>query len=62
VWSRSRKIREYIADLKENALYTEIWTISKIPQPEWMDWALRYADSIDPVAPIRKARDTQQPS
>jgi len=26
---------------------------------EWMEWALGYADSIDPVAPIRKARQVQ---
>jgi hypothetical protein len=62
LWSLSRRIREYIADLGENALQPEIWTISKIPLPEWMDWALRYADSIDPVAPIRKARQTKTPS
>jgi len=24
-----------------------------------MDWALRYADSIDPVAPIRKTRQSR---
>jgi len=55
-WSRSRRIREYIADMKASALRPETWTISKVPLPEWMEWALRYADSIDPVAPIRKAR------
>jgi len=60
-WSRSRRIREYIADLRENALQPEIWMISKIPLQEWMKWALRYADSLDPVAPIRKARRAQAP-
>ena len=58
-WSRSRRIREYIADLRENALRPEIWTISKVPLQEWMEWALRYADSLDPVALIRKARNAK---
>ena len=58
-WSRSCRIREYVADLKENALQPEIWTISKAPLVEWMEWALRYADSIDPVATIRKARQAK---
>jgi hypothetical protein len=66
-WARSRRIREYVADLKENAVEPEKWFISKIPLHEWMDWALRYADSIDPIAPIRNARRTtslggEQPS
>ena len=58
-WSRSRKIREYVADLKENVVRPEIWTISKAPLQEWMEWALRYANTLDPVAPIRKARIAQ---
>jgi len=36
----------------------ETWRLAylRTPLPEWMEWALRYADSLDPVAPIRKAR------
>ncbi len=35
------------------------WNFDGIPLPEWMEWALGYADKIDPVAPIRKARQVQ---
>jgi len=35
------------------------WKIGEVPLAEWMEWALGYADSIDPVAPIRKARQVQ---
>jgi len=27
-----------------------------MPLVEWMEWALKYADKIDPVGPIRKDR------
>ena len=33
--------------------------LGDVPLPEWMEWALQYADRIDPVAPIRKARQMQ---
>jgi len=55
-WHRSRLIREYILDMKTNALQPEKWNVDGIPLDQWMDWALSYADRIDPVAPIRKAR------
>lgn len=55
-WEKSRRIREYIADMRANAVRPETWKIGEIPLPEWMTWALGFADSIDPVAPIRKAR------
>jgi len=58
----ARRIREYIDDIKASALQPEIWTISQVPLPEWMEWALGYADSIDPVAPIRKARRASIPN
>ena len=54
-WSRSRRIREYIADMREVTLNPGQWNFAGIPLPEWMEWALRYADSIDPVGPIRNA-------
>lgn len=59
-WDRSRKIREFIADMRELALNSskKTWKIGEIPLAEWMEWALGYADKIDPVAPIRKARVT----
>lgn len=55
-WSRSRRIREYIAEMREVTLNPMKWNFAGIPLPEWMEWALAYADRIDPVAPIRKAR------
>ncbi len=32
------------------------WKIGEVPLAEWMEWALSYADKIDPVGPIRKTR------
>jgi hypothetical protein len=58
-WDRGRRIRQYVAELKENALPPEKWTIAKVPLVEWMEWALLYADSIDPVAPLRKDRQAE---
>lgn len=55
-WNRSRLIREYIHDMKTNAQQPEKWNVDGIPPVQWMDWALGYADSIDPVGPIRNAR------
>jgi hypothetical protein len=55
-WDRSHRIRAYVAEMRENALHPEKWKIGDVPLPEWMSWALDYADRIDPVAPIRKAR------
>jgi hypothetical protein len=57
-WNRSRLIRQYVQDMRANALATEKWNVDGIPLVQWMDWALAYADSIDPVAPIRKAGST----
>jgi len=56
-WSLSRRIREYVTDLRENAVEPNRWTIWEVPLPEWMEWALKYADEIDPVSPIRKDRE-----
>jgi hypothetical protein len=60
-WDRSRRIREFIADIRELALAsnTKTWKIGEIPLAEWMEWALGYADKIDPVAPIRRARQAK---
>jgi hypothetical protein len=55
-WNRSRLIREYVQDMRVNALQPEKWNVDGIPLVEWMDWALGYADRIDPVAAIRRAR------
>src|SRR5436309_12723082 len=55
-WDKSRRIREYIADMRASDLNLETWKMGDIPLVEWMEWALGYADRIDPVAPIRKAR------
>jgi len=35
------------------------WKIGEVPLAEWMEWALSYADKIDPVAPIRRTRQVQ---
>jgi hypothetical protein len=59
-WSRGRLIRKYVADLKAHAVRPEIWTIDKVPLVEWMQWALDYADRIDPVAPIRARAKSEQ--
>ena len=59
-WDRSRRIRKFIAEMRELELSSskKTWKIGEIPLAEWMEWALGYADRIDPVAPIRKARQT----
>ncbi|SRR5260221_6457590 len=56
-WDRSRKIREFIAEMRELELSSskKTWKIGEVPLAEWVEWALRYADKIDPVGPIRKA-------
>jgi hypothetical protein len=56
-WDRSRRIREYIADMRSNTLNPEKWNIAKVPLVEWMEWALKYAEKIDPVGPLRKDRE-----
>jgi hypothetical protein len=54
-WSRSRRIREVHCGSQGERPAPGDLDDFKVPLQEWMEWALRYADSIDPVAPIRKA-------
>jgi hypothetical protein len=59
-WSRSQLIRESIQNMKSTALQPEQWNVDGIPLVEWMEWALNYADRIDPVTPLRKVTSKVQ--
>jgi len=50
-WHRSRQVREYLAAFRATV---EKWSGPIDPRTElgkWLDWATRYADSLDPLNP-----------
>jgi hypothetical protein len=49
-WHEARKIRSYLGELKA-AVERGDWTPGNAEQfQEWMDWAVSYADAIDPIS------------
>jgi hypothetical protein len=52
-WHQSEKIRAYLAAFRTTM---EKWSGPIDPETEvgkWLDWAILYADSIDPLKPVR---------
>jgi hypothetical protein len=51
-WHQSQRIRTYLAAFRAAM---EKWSRPVDPQTEvgkWLEWASRYADSIDPLNPV----------
>lgn len=55
-WNRSRLIREYVKDMRTVTQNPGTWNFAGIPLLEWMEWALNYADRLDPIGPIRTSQ------
>ena len=48
-WRRGRRIRAYVEAVKEHALRRHGSTEPGSPLDQWLKWAHRYADGIDPL-------------
>jgi len=56
-WTKSRRVREYIAAFRAAAATREAPVESESALGHWLDWATRYADRLDPSLRLKPPRD-----